>query len=495
MPNEYGVRFIQAAMLSNLTGDASDAGLHTMSVDGKRVKLLGDFQQNLFDGKLFVREAGVQLRQCILDEHTKSGQLCFVATGTPGIGKSSFAAYFAAMLLREGKPVLYQLKEAYGILLEPSMAGQLPKASRYKNPRSNYEWLALLEDWKSGWYIVDSSPPLYSLLPTLLVTSTQPTMYKEWLKQAKMDPYFMPLPTDDEFLCFRDALDSNLADDQIFDRIGLVGRSFRKVFSNKTNDELGKEMDRILSALSALNIHEELVSPASDKLLTSSVVHITTKRSLDGKYSFDDPEYVISSERMRNKVVARAFQGDVTKVWAALQKSTSGYPSSIRASLFEEASRKVLVLPGFRVAVARWDLNGKLQQAQLMPSPFTDATLKPFRGGQLSNAGSFLFSDKVLFYPVQENFPVLDAFGTTGDGTTFYLLQLTTDVTTRRKLCGQGSKTQKTLDQAVNIAAEKGLRLRFVLVVPQGAAASALSPELPHGVDVGAEVWEIFPPL
>jgi hypothetical protein len=224
------------------------------------------------------------------------------------------------------------------------------------------------------------------------------------------------------------------------------------------------------------------------------VVHITTKRSLDGKYSFDDPEYVISSERMGNKVVARAFQGDVTKVWAALQKSTSGYPSSIRASLFEEASRKVLILPGFCVAVARWDLNGKLQPAQLRPSPFADATLQPFRS-ELSNARSFLPSDKVLFYPIEPNFPVLDAFGMTGDGTTLCLLQFTTDVTTRRKLRGEGSKTQKVLDQAINISKEKGLRLRFVLVVPQGAAASALSPELPSGFDDGAEVWEIFPPL
>ena len=479
-------------MLSNLTGNASDVGLHTMSVDGERVKLLGDFDAGIFDGKLFVREAGVQLRLFLLDKRLNTGQRCFVATGTPGIGKSSFAVYFAVMLLREGTPVLFQLREDHGILLEPGMAGQLPKATFYNGASANIAWLDLLLDSKNGWYIVDSSKPRSTTLPTLLVTSTQPGLYKDWLKQNAAKPYFMPLPSDNEFLCFRDALRVDLTTDQLFARIGLVGRSFRKVFSKDTNDELRDELDGILNGVSDLNIQNELLTPASDKLLTSSVVHITTEPTLDGSCTFSKPDYVISTARMRDNIVARAFQTDGLKLWAALQKPASGYLSQIRASLFEGVCRSALVLPGCRVGVATWDPNGKLKPPQIMPSPFTNAELREFEGSALSGAGSFLPSEKVLFYPTLSNFPVLDSFGTTGNGTTLYLLQFTISPRRRRKVSVVETKKQKILDEAVELADGMGLCLVFVLVVPQGEAASCLSPELPDGV--GAEVWEIFAP-
>lgn len=520
MPHLDSVRFIEAVMLTNLAGNASDAGLHTMCVDGERVKLLGDMH-NMFDGKLVVREPGVQLRQRILDEHAKSGQLCFVVTGASGIGLSSFAVYFAAMLLRRGERVLFQRENDYGVLLEPSTGDQPASAKLFVCPASNLAWRGLLNSRDGvGWYVMDSNadscPPLYSLLPALLVTSAQRTMYRRWLKYAQMHPYFMPLPTDDEFFRLRDATESGLTDEQIFERIRYFGRSFREVFwRNRADKELSSAMQSILAGVPWRTAREDLLmAPAWGGFLESSVVYVSAERTPDGGYDYDQPEYFISSTEMRNALVTRALVWDgAPKVWADLQKHITWrnehgekYGGTwVSDSFFEEASRQVLVAvrrgfsvavrPEFSVAVSRWDPNGELQPAQSVPSPFAGATLEPFGGRELPDAGSFLPDEKVLFYPMWENFPVLDAFGTSGDGTTFYVFQFTTDVTARRKLTGEGSQAQNILDQVVKLAAEKGLRLLFVLVVPQGAASSSLRPHIvPDGIDASAEVWEIHTP-
>jgi hypothetical protein len=381
-PDSDGLRFIKAALLSNLTGDASDVGMHTLCIDGERVKLdgervklLGDDSQNVFDGKLFVRDAGVQLRQYIFEEHAKSGQLCFVATGTPGIGKSSFDAYFAAMFLREAKRVLFQLKNSYGVLLEPGVACQPPKATRYRSPSTNIAWLELLDSQDGGWYIVDSSPPLFSKLPTLLVTSTQPTMYKEWLKQAgARQPYFMPIPTKDAVFTLRDALQLSITDEELNRHYELFGGSFRLCFSGTPFDELKDRVDRVIATTDLLDAQRDMEGAVDDKALRSLIIHADVEcvHLGDGTmtWEFSRPFYFFSSPYVRAKVVARAWRDSLPTKWLSVQSDRAGW-SRERVCLFEGLGMRCLVAPLMRAAVTRWDANGSpCQDPHFVCSPF-----------------------------------------------------------------------------------------------------------------------------
>jgi hypothetical protein len=93
-------------MLTGLTGCAADVGMHALrGVDGECVPLLGDSASDAFEGQLFVREAGAQLLQLILEEHARCGQRCCVLAGSPATGTSFCAVNLTMTLLHAGQRV------------------------------------------------------------------------------------------------------------------------------------------------------------------------------------------------------------------------------------------------------------------------------------------------------------------------------------------------------------------------------------------------------
>jgi len=500
IPFEPGMRFIEVVTRCSLVGNLSDVGLHTLSLDNKPVDLLGDHEAKAFGGKLFVREAGVQLRQFILDQQAAAGQSRFVVSGTPGIGKSSFAVYFAAILLRAGEPVLYQLRNELGILLEPSMVpDQPPRATCFVLPSTNMEWAKLLLASRCGWYIVDSIRPLGCPLPTLLVTSTQPTMYKEWLKQAHNVPYYMPLPTYQEIVMLRDALQLTMSDDELNRHYNLVGASFRLVLSRKFTYLQMERAQRAVYGLITTSVFQlEMEGPQSDKLLSSMLVHIDVERLGDGTWCFDEPFYDFASPAVRIAVAKRAWRANLPQKWLSLQSEIGwdGY-AKMRASLFEDLGLRLLTLREADVAITAWDANGLPQQAQRVPSPFAGRRLEPFPGDALP-ARQIAAAKDAVFRPLQENFAVLDGVGWLGNSTAC-ALQFTIS-NDRRNLTSKSKR--KVLAAAIDLAKEQNGagqasgRLLYVLVVPHGTAASFKRDNIVFPKDlegsIEVQIWELY---
>ena len=203
LPFAEGVDFIIACQNLPLNGSAADVGIHRLQKNGVAVSLLGDPDGTLFKSILYVRQTSVELRghiRQVMQSSARDGVITrkrFAVTGTPGIGKSSFSNYFAAMVLREGKTVFYQFKEEYGVVLEPGKNGQPPQATIY-DVLTAFHGVARRADAESGWYVIDSATPIVSKVPALLVTSTQPRFYNEWLKQGGGAPFYMQLPEEEE---------------------------------------------------------------------------------------------------------------------------------------------------------------------------------------------------------------------------------------------------------------------------------------------------------
>ena len=191
-------------------------GIHRLQKNGVAVSLLGDPDGTLFKSILYVRQTSVELRghiRQVMQSSARDGVITrkrFAVTGTPGIGKSSFSNYFAAMVLREGKTVFYQFKEEYGVVLEPGKNGQPPQATIY-DVLTAFHGVVRRADAESGWYLIDSATPIVSKVPALLVTSTQPRFYNDWLKQGGGAPFYMPLPEEEEIRKLRDVVQPAVA--------------------------------------------------------------------------------------------------------------------------------------------------------------------------------------------------------------------------------------------------------------------------------------------
>jgi len=112
---------------------------------------------------------------------------CALVRGTPGVGKSMFAFFFAWRMLRQGGggAVVYDYVVEESRRLRVIVEGG---AARNVEPRLVEDLLSA----ESTLYIADGVAPSQAACRTLVVTSPKRDVWKEWAKVNTVDEFFMP---------------------------------------------------------------------------------------------------------------------------------------------------------------------------------------------------------------------------------------------------------------------------------------------------------------
>jgi len=317
--------FIEAATRMNLDGSDSDVGMHAFeTVDGTRLTLPGDAEVNLFDGQLFVRDCYPPLLRQILAvpylKHSTSGlrqPLGYFLTGTPGIGKSAFSIYVVAVLLAQKRTVLYQKADKQGFMLH--WDGKRVQAYRYVQPAVNSEWSWLVSDCREegAWYVIDSIEPLDCGLPTLLVSSPDPAVSKEWVKQRKAAERWMPLPTEEDLRQLREHVNPLLSDEELAARQQLAGKSARLVLSHQvTIAGLETSISEAMGEMPLSIFERGLRMRDSSRKLSHRLVHHDVHRPRDSEaWKFDTYHLRFASNEVGRQIVERVAEDRGHTLW------------------------------------------------------------------------------------------------------------------------------------------------------------------------------------
>ena len=449
-------------------------GIHRLQKNGVAVSLLGDPDGTLFKSILYVRQTSVELRghiRQVMQSSARDGVITrkrFAVTGTPGIGKSSFSNYFAAMVLREGKTVFYQFKEEYGVVLEPGKNGQPPVAIEYGlSDFRAFQDIARRANAESGWYVIDSATPVVSKVPALLVTSTQPRFYNEWLKQGGGDPFYMPLPEVEEIRKLRDVVCPSMSKDEFTERYELVGRSFRYVVDDRT--PLGDVKARIDEALSSVDLsalEADMHSPSTDKKLTSRVVYIDVGSGPDGKIRFSMPIFRFATGWVEQEVMNRAFEGNLVALWRAVDSRRFWMGNEVEWGLRFESTALKMLTKRTRLRMVQLFPNGTRGASFDVQTPCAPGCVQQRFDDLLLDVPRAPQNAPILWCPADRTFPAVDAIylGPTASGA--FLVQCTVSDAKRRDLVGQ--KALKLLGELAKLWSSRygNERMRLIYLVP-----------------------------
>jgi len=338
--------FAEFASQLNLNGTANDLGMHAFEAeDGERLTLLGDAAEDTFQGQLFVRDCYPPLLQQILSapctmagsSHARRPR-AFSLSGTPGIGKSAFGIYSATVLLAKKRTVLFQVADQVAYKLHWN--GERAEVLQYEMPSHNLEWRTLVRECteEGAWYIVDSIRPLRCGLPTLLVSSPNPKVSKEWVKQRQAAELWMPMPLAQDIRRLRDYVAPSMTDDDVDARLSMVGKSARLVLSPvSTERSLSAQVDEAVTQM-PLDIYERRLhvhDPSRE--LSHRLVHHDVHRPQKGeKWDFSFYRLRFASDEVETRIATRVAEMRGDKLWQLVNTQDAWrWMPTARGTLFE----------------------------------------------------------------------------------------------------------------------------------------------------------------
>jgi hypothetical protein len=354
----------------------------------------------------------------------------YVVTGTPGTGKSAFANYFVARQLALGKTVYYMFG-TQGLVLEPSAGGRPPRATWYEEKfLLDFKTLVQNANAENSWCVLDAVPPSVSWrIPTLVVTSPREELYKEWLKQGKGEPYFMPLTTFEEIRKLSSALGTGMDDAALKERIRVGGYVFRYVADGGwTLEKLRRRADEAVGIPTLDRIKESVRGGKRDTETNSRMVHVNVPRCAIHGWRFAWPEYQFASDYVSDLVYERAKDLWDDDTWWAMLNGSGGWPRMYNPLLFEEMAQRRLCRPGAQVRIRRVAGPATYDPATREDDGSYLVTIS-VRGLKLQTFGTIAdvspSHNATLWIPDRSNFPVIDGVLLQADAAAPFLLQCT----------------------------------------------------------------------
>ncbi|KNE94666.1 hypothetical protein PSTG_12028 [Puccinia striiformis f. sp. tritici PST-78] len=294
--------------------------------------------------RILVRSVYKELRKHIDESFAKSK---WVVTGTPGVGKTFFSAYYLWVAACEGKTVVWQpFQTQPGGQPTYLLTSDGVERVAYGSP----ELVNALQKSETV-YIVDGQPPLLCPARTLLVTSPQYLNYKDILKQSRSDSLFMPPWSYEELQHCKAILYQKLPTtlmDRLYDWYGGVPQYVLARASDEFTGNGGNE-DAAVGTVVAI------LKKAIGKGSLTSIIKAQEAEHLDGEYSHHvlhlcrHPSRSLSQSHLawasllvENEVVKRFSQEILNDMKYYLRCSKDDHQSNIRGLIFESYAHVML---------------------------------------------------------------------------------------------------------------------------------------------------------
>ena len=263
------VRFWKDLPAAQLLGEGKEQYL-----DLKESYVLGNRE---LGHRIVVRPVYNELRECF---DRKSAMSKWVVTGTPGVGKSFFSAYYLWVAACEKKTVVWQPFETdHDARSTYLMTSDGVRRAAYGSP----ELVNALENSETV-YIVDGQPPLLRPTWTLLVTSPNYKIYKDLRKQACSQLLYMPPWSYEELrhckavlYADEEKLPTTLMN-QLFDWCGGVPRYVLQFASTEYESNSG-------DVEAAVQTVVDILTDAIDRGSLNDIIEAHQSRSREGDYS------------------------------------------------------------------------------------------------------------------------------------------------------------------------------------------------------------------
>ncbi|KAI7946349.1 hypothetical protein MJO29_010876 [Puccinia striiformis f. sp. tritici] len=294
--------------------------------------------------RILVRSVYEELREHIDESFAKSK---WVVTGTPGVGKTFFSAYYLWVAACEGRTVVWQpFQTQPGGRPTYLLTSDGVERVAYGSP----ELVNALQKSETV-YIVDGQPPLLCPARTLLVTSPQYRNYKDILKQSRSDSLFMPPWSYEELQHCKAILYQKLPTtlmDRLYDWYGGVPQYVLACASDEFTGNGGNE-DAAVGTVVAI------LKKAIGKGSLTSIIKAQEAEHLDGEYSHRvlhlcrHPSRSLSQSHLawasllaENEVVKRFSQEILNDMKYYLRFSNDNHQSNIRGLIFESYAHVML---------------------------------------------------------------------------------------------------------------------------------------------------------
>ncbi|PLW37705.1 hypothetical protein PCANC_17147 [Puccinia coronata f. sp. avenae] len=337
-----------------------------------------------------------------------SGQ--WVVTGTPGIGKTIFSAYYLWTAACKNKTVLWEPFQTPGrpvrtyLMTSSGVELLADNSDKLANARANSETL----------YIVDGRAPQQCQAWTLLVTSPQRTHYKDILKESSSSLLYMP-PWSYEELEFCKAVlypDERVLPTTLMRRLFEWYGGVPRFVVARAKDQLEKLGGDEEAAL------EQLVDDLTQAIKQTSMREIIDShrfRSRDGEYShrvlhlcrvpkksLNHFQLEWASSQVENFVLS-AFEEEIQSDQAFFLKKSKDYDAgNLRGIIFEMYAHAAL-RDGGTFQARRLDCDPPSDQS--VEVTFPAAERQYFRGYEEVD----LLRTDVLWQPTSKNLASIDS--------------------------------------------------------------------------------------
>jgi hypothetical protein len=357
--------------------------------------------------RIVVRPVYKELRECF---DRKSVISKWVVTGTPGVGKSFFSAYYLWVAAREKKTVVWQPfetdQDARSTYLMTSDGVQ---SVAFRSP----ELVNALQNSETV-YIVDGQAPLLRRAWTLLVTSPNYKIYKDLRKQAHSTLLYMPPWSYEELQHCKAVLYADEEKlptalmDQLFDWYGGVPRYVLEFASTVYGSNGG-------DVKAAVQTVVDILTEAMGRGSLSDILKAHEARLREGEYShrvlhlcrhpsgsLDRFRLAWASPLVKNEVIERFSQEILKDMKHFLRPSNVDYLSNIRGLIFEFYAHIMLRDGGsFQ---ARRLCEGDATSGQNVQVAFPPAKIRFFRAYEEVD-----LRENTLWRPFSQNLPSIDS--------------------------------------------------------------------------------------
>mmetsp|Transcript_23252 Transcript_23252/g.45290 ORF Transcript_23252/g.45290 Transcript_23252/m.45290 type:complete len:933 (+) Transcript_23252:30-2828(+) len=397
-------------------GNESDVGGHRFESSGKQVGFPGD-ERNSFGNLLFIRDCYPPLLRRMLDSprSSQARPASYFLTGTPGIGKTAFGLYFVCVLLAQKRSVLYQRAKMESSWL---LCWEGDQAKAYEYISGSTEWRRLVNNFldEGAWYIVDSIEPIScKYLPVLMISSPDPDISKDWVKQYSARELWMPMPSVEDVEVLKGFVSSDLTKADFDTRLQWAGTSARLVLSKKESlsvlKALQKKVEEALAQVSLDIFQSSLLLPEASRSLSHLIVHHDVVRPQAGEeWNFEEYTLRFASEFIETRVLEALVTRHCDQLWQMVNTPDAWrWMPTARGTFFE-----ALVLR----KLAR---NEPMQARRITETSATQKVAFNHTGEKrFEKLDDVRLSEGQLWVPTSQNFESIDALSQHG------LFQITT---------------------------------------------------------------------
>eukprot|EP00047_Mylnosiga_fluctuans_P000227 m.188750 g.188750 ORF g.188750 m.188750 type:complete len:720 (-) comp10032_c1_seq1:1216-3375(-) len=320
--------------------DAEFAEFHT--IDFNEVSVV----DKIFGRRCFMRPSYSGLEAAInkIFEVAADERRCALVLGNPGIGKTYFGLYLLLRAIRAKRTVVY-----YNVVIRPNAAFLFTASGEALALKPSDERIEAALHLSSTLYIVDSFPPPIYDCCTVLITSPNRSIFKDFNKSAPgmgVEALYMPVWSLDELKLLRDAIRPNLDDADITALFEHWGGIARAVVENAKRliRFLGQPRNPLETAINTCSVKQTLEALGNQSEHAEDISHklihaqCTTDFLLAG--------YEFASEYVRVRVLDRLARKERFALLRFAALRGDSFSAALRSHVFEFMAHERLAAGG-----------------------------------------------------------------------------------------------------------------------------------------------------